>query len=543
VLVWAVMQLALAVAPTAAAVPDSDPAASMYAPDTVVAIDLTLPPASIEALEADPTGEYQPGTFSLAATDGTPSGVGEFTLPLDVGIRLKGKAGSFRPLGQKAAFKLKFNEFVKGQKFLGLKKMTLNNMVQDPSMLHETLAYDVFRAVGVQGSRTGYAFVRLNGEALGVYLNVEDLDDVGLEKRFGPFDDPQHLYEGEYGTDVTVGDEEDFEVDEGDDGDLGDLEALSAAANDELAPDWSERVEPHADLAEMTRMWAVEKYVGHWDGYAGKADEEEHDLPNNFYLYSDPAGRFQMLPWGTDQTWEERVDFGAGGGLLFDRCLGDVSCAAIYEEAAIAVLKTVPGLDLDPKAYCTAELLAPWQRLERAAIRPYDADQIAAAVAATREFVAERPFELATWLEAGSPGQRFAGRCAPPEVGYSSVIVIWPPGEEPAGTSLQLGRTSISRGALVVRVQASVPGQLDLRATVATKKGRASACANRVWVAAGTTAVRCPLSTTARERLASRWLKFRLEGSLAPAGGAAAETSTTRRLARTDVPSTRPQAP
>jgi hypothetical protein len=25
-----------------------------------------------------------------------------------------------------------------------------------------------------------------------------------------------------------------------------------------------------ADLEEMTRMWATEKYIGQWDGYAGK---------------------------------------------------------------------------------------------------------------------------------------------------------------------------------------------------------------------------------------------------------------------------------
>ena len=186
----------LLLGPGAARAAEPDPAAWMYEPNNVVAIDLTLPQVSVEALEAvPPTSEYQEAIFSLAETDGTPGGIAEFSAPLTIGIRIKGKAGSFRPLPQKSAFKIKFNSFVGGQKFLGLKKMTLNNMVQDPSMLHETLSYEAFRALGVQGSRTGYAFVRLNGEPLGVYLNVEDLDDVGLEKRFGEFDDPQHIYE------------------------------------------------------------------------------------------------------------------------------------------------------------------------------------------------------------------------------------------------------------------------------------------------------------------------------------------------------------
>jgi hypothetical protein len=42
--------------------------------------------------------------------------------------------GSLRTLDQKAAFKIKFDEFIEGQTFLGLKKLTLNNMVEDPSM-------------------------------------------------------------------------------------------------------------------------------------------------------------------------------------------------------------------------------------------------------------------------------------------------------------------------------------------------------------------------------------------------------------------------
>jgi hypothetical protein len=63
------------------------------------------------------------------------------------------------------------------------------------------------------------------------------MDDVGLERWFGKFADPQHLYEGESGADVTPGvdalpaSEGGFEVDEGDEGNLDDLKALVAAVN------------------------------------------------------------------------------------------------------------------------------------------------------------------------------------------------------------------------------------------------------------------------------------------------------------------------
>lgn len=109
-------------------------AAWVFDPSAVPVIDLTLPAETVTALNADPSSEYHPATFTLKRASGQTYG------PLEIGVRLKGSQGSFRGLDKKAAFKLKFNHTVAGQRFQGLKKMTLNNMVQDPSMLRETLS-------------------------------------------------------------------------------------------------------------------------------------------------------------------------------------------------------------------------------------------------------------------------------------------------------------------------------------------------------------------------------------------------------------------
>ena len=170
--------------PAPGAGPPPDLAGWMYDPATMVEVDLELPPASIDALDADPE-EYVDGTFSLNTTDGSYG-------PLQIGVRLKGQ-GSFRPLSGKAAFKLKFSHSVPGQRFLGLKGMTLNNMVQDPSMIHETLTFALHRAAGVPAPRTGYSFVRVNGDAYGVYLNIENVDEIMLRRHFAT---TKHLYEG-----------------------------------------------------------------------------------------------------------------------------------------------------------------------------------------------------------------------------------------------------------------------------------------------------------------------------------------------------------
>src|SRR6185369_3124743 len=129
---------------------------------------------------------------------------GAFSTPLTVGIELKGNLGSLRRVSEKAAFKIKFNKYVKGQSFLGLEKMTLNNMVQDPSMVHETTTYQAFHDMGVPAPHTGFAYLTVNGKSYGMHLNIETQDAQSLENEFGvPFAAPQHLYSGEYGADVN----------------------------------------------------------------------------------------------------------------------------------------------------------------------------------------------------------------------------------------------------------------------------------------------------------------------------------------------------
>ena len=372
----------------------SDEAAWLYKPTHVAEIDIDLPQASWDGLVADPK-EYVKARLELRRHDPPATYVRN-----DVGVKLKG-SGSFRPLGQKAAFKIKLDEFVDDQTLLGLEKLTLNNMNQDPSMLHEMLAYKTFRAAGVPAWRTGYAFVSVNGDPYGVYLNLETPDEISLALRYTT---TQHLYEGETddqgAVDVVPDHVPRFEIDEGDEEDLSDLEALAAAVEGD--GDFSDRVQALADLKEMTRMWAVEKYIGHWDGYSGPASPGNRQ-PSNYFLHSNAGGRFTMLPWGTDQTWSQRLSFEGQLGVMFNECLNDDSCFALYREAVREVRDVVAGLDLDSEAADTAALLAPWQ--EQDSLRESSLQEIEAAVASTRAFMAVRPSDVDAWLPPLSTGK------------------------------------------------------------------------------------------------------------------------------------------
>jgi hypothetical protein len=515
----------------------ADEAAALYDPATVWVIHLTLPQASEEKLEVDPEGEYQPGEFSIAASAGTPGSEGAFSTPVKAEIRLKGSA-SFENLSGKAAFKLKFK---KGERPFGLKKLTLNNMVEDPSMTHETLAYEVAREAGVPAPRTGFAYVYVNGRDYGMHLDLETMDDQALERMFGtPFEAKvQHLYEGEDGTDVLPGDATAFEVDEGDETNIADLEALIAAVNGAGAEPWSTRVAPFADLAKMSRMWAMEKYVGQWDGYSGQTGGSQ---PNNYYLYDDIHGVFQMLPWGMDESFkpEHHLPFDGQAGVLFDKCIEDSTCLADYWHGLSAVLATARGLGLPARAAALDTMLAPWQVQEQGDGRfHHTLAEAHAAATATEEFATTRVGEAEAWLAAHEPPEEPGGGSGGEETegggeesgGGGDSQGEPPPSGQPTAPGAASGSTTPTasggdlataptarldhlgeRGsALTTALTLGEPAAVSQRATFLLDGRRHLACSLPATEhAAGPVVLRCPLLPDVRRHLQDGPLRLRV---------------------------------
>jgi hypothetical protein len=475
---------------TCPALAAADEAESLFNPGAVAEIDFTLPPASLQKLEEEPeTDEYQHAAITVKAG-------GQTHELADVGFRLKGGNGSFRELTGKAAFKVKFAEFVKKQKLLGLKKLTLNNMIQDPSMVHETLTYGLFHSMGLPAPRTGYAVVRLNGVLYGTYLNLETYDDVMLPRFFAT---TQHLYEADAaGVDVRTGEAGTFEVDEGDELDISDLKALIEAVNDEEG-DWSDNVGPVADLEEMTRAWAVERYVAHWDGYAGTAAPFR---PNNYYLHSDEAGVFQTLPWGTDQTWEpeKEVEFDEpAGGLMFNECLADASCRQLY----LAGLSEVRCAALDGDAATHAaqlgSMLAPYQEGEDETRRETSPEEIAAELEAVEAFAMFRPFQLEEFLAAEGMFPGGVDPCLPPSGGSTVYPVEMPPPSERSAPAPPAKLGFVSRRGKRLRIDVVSPREEELKLTV--KAAGRRVCGKRNAVRTGPATVYCRLSRFAISKL------------------------------------------
>ena len=91
----------------------------------------------------------------------------------NVAIHLKGSIGSFRPIDNKPSWTLDFSRFSPGQKFHGLRRIHLNNSVEDPSYCNERLGSELFRAAGVPAPRVTRAIVILNSRPLGLYVLKE----------------------------------------------------------------------------------------------------------------------------------------------------------------------------------------------------------------------------------------------------------------------------------------------------------------------------------------------------------------------------------
>ncbi len=304
---------------------DSGDGAFLYsgpeAPPHILDLCLTLSDDAIAALEADPEQDV--------AADLSFSGRQWL-----VGVHLKGST-SFRGLDEKAAFKIDIGEWIAGQTMHGVRRLTLNNMIQDPTMSAEHVAYGFYAAAGLPSPRHGYARVYVNDELFGLYGVVETLDEQFMASALG--DDGQGtLYEGGYSADFYDWALDRFEHKEGDESDRSDLEALIEAveAGDPDGP--LAVIEAHFDAEALLSLWAIEIITSNDDAYATNG---------NNYLIANPgrAGTWWMLPWGPDQCLQEDEDGDVGVydalvGRLAEDCRADATCSAALDDRVLELL-------------------------------------------------------------------------------------------------------------------------------------------------------------------------------------------------------------
>lgn len=271
-----------------------DPADKLFALENFLEVKIQMNPLYWDRLRyqyRDITQERQPGeafkdnyTYLPAEVTINGESIGQ------VGLRKKGLIGSSST--QRPSLKIKFNFAKKGGRYLGLDRLTLNNNIQDSSLVKQHLSYKLFRKAGLPAPRCNFAQVYVNGQFLGVYTNVESVRKPFLKRVFD--DDKGDLYEG------MINDFRDemyktFEVKDGAGKKMKSIrrvvEALSAEGDEKIAT--LGRV---INLDQFINFWALEIITGHWDGYNGNL--------NNFFVYSGKEDkRLRFIPWGTDGSF------------------------------------------------------------------------------------------------------------------------------------------------------------------------------------------------------------------------------------------------
>lgn len=287
----------------------------LYDQEVLHTFELTISDEAFADINSDPSEEqYVEGSLTFE---------GETISP--VGIRYKGSVGAwvgcvaggslFEPDGEKTCTKLsmkvKINWEDSSRTFWGVKKLQFHSMNLDPTQMHERLGYWLFRKMGVPAPRATHARLLINGNYVGLYSFVEQIDGRFVDRQFD--DGDGNLYKevwplnhqgsarkrSEFRDALKTNEEDEVTVDHI----LNFSKELAAAQKSELP----QIVAKWMDVDEIIRWAVVDRAIRnddgplHWYCFDGCNN-------HNFYWYEEPTtGRLHLIPWDLDSAFANIV--------------------------------------------------------------------------------------------------------------------------------------------------------------------------------------------------------------------------------------------
>ena len=245
----------------------------------------------------------------------------------NVGIRVKGNTSlsTVSSLGsERYSFKIEFDHYDSSKSYHGLDKLSLNNLIQDSTMMKDYLTYTMMNEFGVNSSLCSYVYITVNGEDWGLYLAVEGVEESFLERNYGS--DYGELYkpdsmsfgggrgngrDGGFGGGPGMGSSDvklQYIDDEPDSysniwnnakTDITEADQKRLIASLKKLSD-NEDIASVVDIEQVIRYFVVHNYVCNDDSYTGM-------MVHNYYLY-EKDGRLSMIPW------DYNLGFGTFGG-------------------------------------------------------------------------------------------------------------------------------------------------------------------------------------------------------------------------------------
>jgi hypothetical protein len=253
-----------------------------------------------------------------------------------VGVKKKSFCGSLSD--DKPCLHIDFGKFSDAnvpviKALIGSRYLTLNNTIQDPSYIRQPLGYKLLAMAGLPNSRCNFAQVLVNGTLIGqgvsgvnspgIFVNAEPVMPRYIERNFnGNLNG--NLYELERGDDFVSARLPFIEPESlSKFNDKGDLQF----ADNYIAANGLVGANQMLDLDQFIKIFAMEFFLKHWDGYANNT--------NNCYIYNDVNAvaapgvkdvKFKMISWGIDQIFQPNRHFKMGTrGLIANLVRNDAA--------------------------------------------------------------------------------------------------------------------------------------------------------------------------------------------------------------------------
>ena len=106
----------------------------------------------------------------------------------NVGIRGKGNTSLSTVSSMDSdrySFKIEFDQYDSTKSYYGLDKLSLNNLIQDNTMMKDYLTYQMMNEFDVAAPLCSYVYITVNGEDWGLYLAVEAVEESFLQRNYG----------------------------------------------------------------------------------------------------------------------------------------------------------------------------------------------------------------------------------------------------------------------------------------------------------------------------------------------------------------------
>lgn len=231
----------------------------------------------------------------------------------NIGIRPKGNSSLREAISagkEQFSFKIKFDKYL-SQNLYGITAIGLNNCFSDASYIREIMSYEMIEEMGLPVPGTTFCNVYINDELAGLYLSVQQIDEVFTTTWFNECNGDLFKPEGIGANLVYIDDEyssysglgERTNVD--DEGEAAVVEMIKALNT-------SENIEEVLYVDLVLKYHALNTAMLSLDSYMG-------GMFHNYYLYGED-GKYMIIPWdynmsfggfvsGIDQTSADETQF------------------------------------------------------------------------------------------------------------------------------------------------------------------------------------------------------------------------------------------